>query len=431
MTRWSLQAVEKAAPDAASLTAGRKLARPGPWSELGSTDALVWGRCQGSGKTPYQVSIDLTGPAYRCSCPSRKFPCKHAIALLLLWVAGDGSVADAAEGADFAQAWAETRAQRSAGRATRSDKPVDPEAQAKRLAERLRLMDAGIAEFSLWLADLVRGGTVQAKRRPLSWWDAAGARLVDAQLPGLADRVRAAGTEVNRRDDWAEHLLDEIGRWWTAASAWQRRTELDEVAQADLRVFLGWAVPTDDVRAADAVEGRWQVLGAHRTDDGRLQQQRTWLREVDSGETVVVLDFAPRNGPLPAARLVGSVLATTLARYPGSWPRRALFATEPAVSGTHAPLPAGITVDEAVARLAGARAANPWAAHVPVVLADAALTPTEVIDSAGAALPLLPVEDAWTLAALSGGRSSTIFGEVEDGGFRPLALDLDEVGEAR
>src|SRR6187399_468059 len=126
MTRWSLQAVEKAAPDAASLAAGRKLATPGPWSELGSNETLVWGRCQGSGKTPYQVSIDLTGPAYRCSCPSRKFPCKHAIALLLLWVAGDGSVADAAEGADFAQAWAETRAQRSAQRATRSDKPVDP-----------------------------------------------------------------------------------------------------------------------------------------------------------------------------------------------------------------------------------------------------------------------------------------------------------------
>ena len=79
MPRWNLQAVEKAAPDASSLTAARKLAVPGPWSETGSTDTLVWGQCQGSGRTPYQVSIDLAGPAYRCSCPSRKFPCKHAL----------------------------------------------------------------------------------------------------------------------------------------------------------------------------------------------------------------------------------------------------------------------------------------------------------------------------------------------------------------
>lgn len=431
MSRWSLQAVEKAAPDAASLAAGRKLATPGPWSDLGSTDVLVWGRCQGSGRTPYQVSIDLTGPAYRCSCPSRKFPCKHALALLLLWVAGDGSVAHVSEGADFAREWAETRAQRGAERSARAENAPDPQAQARRLEDRLRLMDAGIAEFSLWLTDLVRAGTVQAKRRPVTWWDGAGARLVDAQLPGLAERVRAMGTEVNRRDDWAEHLLDELGRWWTATRAWVRRDELDEVARADLRVYLGWAVPTDDVRAADAVDGRWQVLGAHRSDDGRLQQQRTWLREVGTGELVVVLDFAPRHGPLPAARLVGSVLEATIARYPGSWPRRALFASEPSVVGTDAELPAGISIADAVGQLATARAANPWTARVPAVIDAATLGTTDVVDPDGSAVPLLPVADVWVLNALCGGRPSRIFGELEDAGFRPLALDLAQVGEAR
>jgi hypothetical protein len=431
MSRWSLHAVEKAAPDAASLAAGRKLATPGPWSDLGSTDVLLWGRCQGSGKTPYQVSIDLTGPAYRCSCPSRKFPCKHAIALLLLWVSGDGSVADVPEGADFARTWAETRAQRGAERATRTEKASDPEAQARRLEDRLRLMDAGVAEFSLWLADLVRAGTVEAKRRPLSWWESAGARLVDAQLPGLADRVRSMGTEVNRREDWAEHLLEEVGRWWTATRAWVRRDELDDLARADLRAFLGWATPTEEVRAEDAVDGRWQVLGAHRSDDGRLQQQRTWLREAETGETVVVLDFAPRNGPLPAARLIGSVLAATIARYPGGWPRRALFVGEPAVVGTDTRLPRGVVVDEALGQLAQARAANPWVARVPVVLEGATLGATAVVDSTGSSLPVVQVADQWTLHALSGGRPTTIFGEVEDAGFRPLSLDLAEVGEVR
>ena len=45
------------APDDSSRKAARGLAKPGPWSELGSTDALVWGKCQGSGKTPYQVIV--------------------------------------------------------------------------------------------------------------------------------------------------------------------------------------------------------------------------------------------------------------------------------------------------------------------------------------------------------------------------------------
>jgi hypothetical protein len=429
MTRWNLQAVEKAAPDAASLAAGRKLASPGPWSETGSTETLLWGRCQGSGKTPYQVSIDLTGPAYRCSCPSRKFPCKHAIALLLLWVQGSGSVAEVAESADFAREWAEQRADRAAGSAARkaSTAPPDPEARAKRLEERLALMSSGIEEFSLWLADLVRGGTVQARRQPWGWWDAAAARLVDAQLPGLAERVRTMGSDIHQRDDWADHLLAEAGRWWTVTRAWQRRDELDERSRADLRTCVGWAVPSEEVREADAVTDRWLVLGAHRSDDGRLQQQRTWLRGESSGETVQVLDFAARVAPLPAARIVGSVLEATVARYPGSAPRRALFATEPVVVGTASGLPTGADVDGARAILATVWSQNPWAVRAPIVLREASLVPAggavaAVRDASGRSLPLLTDGAPWPLLAVTGGRPADVFGEVEEAGFRPLSV---------
>ena len=38
--------------------------------------------------------------------------------------------------------------------------------------------------------------------------------------------------------------------------------------------------------AADSYAGTFQVLGGHRTDDGRLQQQRTWLRDEATGEVL-------------------------------------------------------------------------------------------------------------------------------------------------
>src|SRR4051812_15248283 len=81
---WTAATVEALAPDAASVTAARKLARPAPWSELGRDERAVWGLCRGSGSLPYQVQVELAGPASTCSCPSRKLPCKHALALLLL-----------------------------------------------------------------------------------------------------------------------------------------------------------------------------------------------------------------------------------------------------------------------------------------------------------------------------------------------------------
>src|SRR5258708_19410843 len=72
------------APDGGSLTAGRGLASERRWSGLGQSGHALWGLCQGSGSKPYQTQADLGGPAFRCSCPSRKFPCKHALGLLLL-----------------------------------------------------------------------------------------------------------------------------------------------------------------------------------------------------------------------------------------------------------------------------------------------------------------------------------------------------------
>ncbi|HEY6892487.1 MAG TPA: SWIM zinc finger family protein, partial [Solirubrobacter sp.] len=85
---WSAETVEGLAPDPASVAAARKLARSGPWSSVGYDERAVWGLCKGSGARPYQASVDLAGPAFKCSCPSRKFPCKHALALLLLWAGG-------------------------------------------------------------------------------------------------------------------------------------------------------------------------------------------------------------------------------------------------------------------------------------------------------------------------------------------------------
>ena len=74
------------APDASSVKAAQALLKPGQWPTLGFNENAVWGECKGSGSKPYQVEADLSGPVFKCTCPSRKFPCKHSLALLLLRV---------------------------------------------------------------------------------------------------------------------------------------------------------------------------------------------------------------------------------------------------------------------------------------------------------------------------------------------------------
>ena len=81
--------VEQVAPDAAALRAGRGLNKQ--LSQLGVSADGTWllGACQGSARQPYQVSVDLVNPSAplgRCNCPSRKFPCKHALGLMYAYL---------------------------------------------------------------------------------------------------------------------------------------------------------------------------------------------------------------------------------------------------------------------------------------------------------------------------------------------------------
>jgi hypothetical protein len=426
MVRWSEERVIGAAPDQSSLAAARKLAQPGPWSDTGSNDDLVWGKCQGSGKTPYQVSVDLATPAYRCSCPSRKFPCKHALALLLLWARGEAADVGA-ETADFAQEWARQREDRAAARERRqSEQQPDPAAQAKRLADRLALMDAGLSDFSRWLTDLARTGLAATRNQPYTWWDGVAARLVDAQLPGLAEQVRAMASDVHARADWAEHLLFHAGRWWALTKAWGKRDELTPDEFADLRVALGWATASADVQGTESLPGPWLVLGAHRSDDGRLQQQRTWLRGPD-GRVVVVLDFAAQGQALATPQLAGAELDVTVALYPGSPPQRAMFTSPIAPRALAASLGEGCSIGQALELESAAVALSPWRERHPVLFGGVRISAGDqgwLRDGSGDALPIVdaPLD---SLLALTGGHPVDLFGELEEGRVRPLSVVVD------
>ena len=427
MTRWTPSQVTEAAPDAASLAAGRKLAVPGPWRDTGCNDVLVWGQCQGSGKTPYQVSVDLTGPAYRCSCPSRKFPCKHALALLMLW--SEGVLDESGQVAAFAEEWATQRAGRAAAPArAAADRPTDPAARAKRVEQRLARMDAGVEDFRLWLADLVRSGLAAARAQPYAFWDNAAARLVDAQVPALAERVREAGSQIHARPDWAAHLLAEVGRWWTITCAWQARERLGVDEMAEVRVAVGWAQSSEEVRDGDVRPGPWTVLGAHRSDDGRLQEQRTWLAHAD-GEVVAVLDFAAYGQALVVPQLSGAQLDVEVSRYPGRAPRRALFRDPPAGAESVTGLPGRTSLASVHASAAASLGNAPWRDLHPAPLAAVRVVGEgdrwHVSDESGS-LPLMPGAPVWTLLALGGGAPVDVFGEIESGAFRPLSVWLDD-----
>ncbi|GAB6122001.1 SWIM zinc finger family protein [Dysgonomonas termitidis] len=93
--------IEELAPNADAAKNGRDLVKKNKFANLriSSEKNLIWGECAGSGKNPYYCSadyIEVSNPVFRCNCPSRQFPCKHAIGLLYAYEANNGafSIAD-------------------------------------------------------------------------------------------------------------------------------------------------------------------------------------------------------------------------------------------------------------------------------------------------------------------------------------------------
>lgn len=154
------------APNSAAAENGRKLSKKGSFSNHRKTadSTLYWAACAGSGKNPYQTSIDFSSPdgapTCRCSCPSRQFPCKHALGLMFeLLAERDFQVAEVPDAlAEKRAKQAARAAKKEAGEAPKPKK-TNTAAQKKKLQHQLEgldqaermvndLLSAGIATLS-------------------------------------------------------------------------------------------------------------------------------------------------------------------------------------------------------------------------------------------------------------------------------------------
>lgn len=415
--RWSTAQISAAAPDASSLKGARSVDSPAKWESAGLLDdEVLWGLCKGSGRVPYQVCVDLGGPAFKCSCPSRKFPCKHALGLLLMW-------ADAAPSAPaFVHEWRTARAAKASA-PTRAAKATDPAAAAKRAQQREERVAGGLAELGRWLDDQVEQGLAAAERGGHRAFDTMAARLVDAQAPAAASAVRRLGEIAGIGPHWADRLLGELALLRLLVTGHARLDELDTGLAATVRSRIGFPVSTEDVLATEPLRDRWQVLGQHDSDDGTITTRRTWLLGADSGRHALHLSFAAPGQTLATDLVPGLAFDGDLCFYPGAAPLRAIIKERRGIARPF-PSPTGASdLPAALAAWSDRVAAEPWTRTAPMLLA--AVSPSSdgyLTDPAGLALPLAAGHrEPWWLLAAAGGAPTTVFGEWTPEGLIPRA----------
>lgn len=445
---WTPEQVAAVAPSPRSVAAAEPLAAPSRWVSLGVDDRAVWGRCRGSGAEPYDTMVDHVGVAWRCSCPSRKLPCKHALALLLLWSRGD--VPDGTSPVAVQQ-WLDARDRRSgaasperpgdapaAGSSDEHDDAVGHDAPTppdrgdldRSRNERLARMLEGLAELDRWLEDRMRTGMADPALARYDTWDRLAARLVDARAGSLANRVRRLAGLVGASPDWHAEVLAELGMLHLIADAGRRVPELPGPLADAVAVVSGWQVKQADVLAGVPETDEWFVAGRSDTREDRIEVRRWWLRGTGSGRWAMLLSFAAYQQSLDDSFVPGTVVHADLHRYPGG-SLRALAGERHAEAFPfgETDTPIVVSVSDACDEIGSVVANEPWLERFPatVLAAPSVLDGRWVLTDHTGALPLVGSDRALaTLLAASRGAPVPVTVEWSPWGVQPLTLHLPD-----
>lgn len=405
----TLERVEAMAPDQSSLAAARKLFKPTIWPTLAEGEGLVWGECQGSGATPYRIVVHEGDAGYKCTCPSRKFPCKHVLALM--WMRAEGKAAFAPSAVpDWVKDWLSRRRgpTKDGGKEERDEAPkarpsihlaeiaettpqlgVQAEARSAAARERNRLeretaVLAGLEQLDTWLSDQIERGMVSFLLQCTQACRTIAQRLVDAKAPGLASRLDALPTLLFTMPEPQRPYaaVRELGQIHLISKAYRRAAELDEFLNADARQTVGWSVTRESLlldSGAVRVRGTWRVVAVViESQPDRLRRVETWLwRNGVSDEapkSAVLIDFVPvSTGAAASGYVVGDQLEAELVFYRSSVHLRAQIVAasqgaQPCADALSLPKQ---TLDESYSEYERALARLPWLGTFPLCFTKA------------------------------------------------------------
>jgi hypothetical protein len=391
-----LKAVEQLANDQSSLKAAAGLAKPAKWSGVGGSadGALIWGECAGSGANPYRVMADLRDLGNKCTCPSRKFPCKHVLGLL--WLNAEAIVPfAAADTPAWVSDWLGRRRGTSAAKPAntapsgvakdlRAARAVEPEAAedpkdaarreaqaAKRNEETERAILDALDALEQWIGDQLRLGLAGFIDDATARCRRIAARLVDGKAAVLAGRVDELPSRLLAlaAGDRPRGAIVELGKLVLLARAFRAAPRDAEIRRAVANSETRETVLADP--QALRVDTQWEVLAEQvQTRRDGLVSQTTWLLNLAAAgpRFAMLLDFFPASaGRRGSVFRSGERFQGELVFYPSQQPLRALLVRRDAAEETLTlewPAPDEVLSDALTRPLL----AEPWAIDIPLLL---------------------------------------------------------------
>ncbi len=399
----SLDVIQELAPDQASLNAAKKLIKPGKWPLLGKALSVnsIWGQCQGSGANPYYTMADVVDHGYKCTCPSRKFPCKHVLALMWQYSESEGDFGET-EPPEWVNDWLGRRRKVNANSVDDSQpqkvKPalqknihtsqsdeiqtLSTEQQEKAEAAKLKraattkaktdaAISLGLLEFQQWIADQLRTGVAGFIKQASDKCRRIAARLVDAKAGALAssvDELPALILDLTPQEQ-TDLVFKMFGQWVLLTEAWLANPD-----DLDARRAINMAEAREDIlNNPNTVREKsvWMNVGEKifTRRDG-LVSHTTWLINSSAPKVsfAMLQDYYPASaGKREIGLGLGAAIEGEVLFYPSRFPIRGVIAEHKILTQSISPdwQPAEESLSTNFQRY---MQALPWGDHMPFLL---------------------------------------------------------------
>ncbi|MEZ5055527.1 MAG: SWIM zinc finger family protein [Saprospiraceae bacterium] len=443
MALLTLEKLQSLAPDPVSQERAKQCAAPFRWQLLEGTERVLWGEFK-TPVDPFYTAVDLQGPGFKCSCPSRKFPCKHALGLALMIFQKPDAFSFGNNIPEAIEKWIAGRDKRKEGISSAAapsfseeEKKPEPVTEAKKwtwdmlvAANRLDDMKQGAYELNIWLKDLIGRGLASADALNHENWNFISKRMVDAKLSGIGRRMRILADRIGQ-DNWQEMALHEIGQWHLLAGGILKLEHLEDLEQMEILQLAGANVKKDLLMEEPGISDTWQILGVSMSMEESLTARRTWLYGYRSEKFALILDFAFGSAPFDVVYKAGTAMEGMVVFYPGTFPIRALVKTRESVLEDVLPVKGFKILNQFKNYWKKAIASNPWLSQFPLALEEVSPVQIEnqwfLADKEGTAIPC-KVEglSGWKLLSISAGQPFTVFGEWDGKQVLPLAAWQDD-----
>jgi len=361
-------------PDASSTKNANKIFSTTKWSVYRS-DRAVWCEIYGSGKKPYLTQLDIQNIAFKCSCPSRKFPCKHSLALGL-YIADRGlDTIGMSDEPLWVKEWIDKRVAK-AQKQTTTPKVKSQESIKKLEAKRWSSAKENVSFVADWLADSIKLGILDLPNRDYGYWEDLKKRMVDLKLVGF-NRFFTKLQNLNYAKSWESEAVYVLSDMHQLVASIKNYQYLDSEFKAELAMLLGWSSSKKELLAQNdtkIVNDMWIVVNIHISYEDRLKVRKVYLYGVESNCFAYILDFVPESRYFEELYTKSTMIKAQLVFYDGVIKQRAIIKTKESVDRY---IPTSLksvdSLHEAYSNFKEALISFPWVWEYPVFVSSCSI----------------------------------------------------------